>query len=202
MQIFAGNYYQDRRGRLRGPLKETAQQVNECYPFWVDDEWGVHSFTHNGRHFTNWENDLDLVTFIGPVRPTPSPDDTLADELRGLDPSPSPPTGRKDDQSKPRPELISPEFIFALSHVLTFGAQKYSDRNWEHGMAWSRVFGAAMRHLWAWWGGAAPSSQSFAFGPLDEETKFSHLWHAACCIMFLVTYEARLTGDDDRWTGA
>ena len=39
---------------------------------------------------------------------------------------------------------------------------------------------------------------SFLFGELDGETSFSHLWHAACCLMFLVTYEERADGTDDR----
>ena len=106
--------------------------------------------------------------------------------------------GRKDDAEKERMELIAPEFPFALSRVLTYGAKKYADRNWEKGMKWSRVFGALMRHMWAWWGGAGPTCQNFVFGSLDEETKFSHLWHAACCIMFLVAYEERKIGEDDR----
>lgn len=72
------------------------------------------------------------------------------------------------------------------------------DRNWELGMKWSRVFGALNRHLWSWWGGKGPTSKSFLFGELDEETQHSHLWHAACCIAFLVTYEERKVGEDDR----
>lgn len=117
-----------------------------------------------------------------------------------LSPSPllRPLGGRKDDADKDRMELIPPEVPFALARVLTFGAKKYSDRNWERGMGWGRVFGALMRHLWAWWGGAGPTSRSFLFDDLDEETKFSHLWHALCCLAFLVTYEERRIGSDDR----
>lgn len=99
------------------------------------------------------------------------------------------PEGIKYDSDKIRPELIAPEFIESLSEVLTYGAKKYEDRNWEKGMKWSRPFGAVMRHLWAWWKGEEK----------DPETGFSHLAHAACCIMFLVTYEARKTGEDNRW---
>jgi hypothetical protein len=77
------------------------------------------------------------------------------------------------------------------------------DRNWELGMSWGRVFGALMRHLWAWWGGRGPTTKSFLFGDLDSETGMSHLWHAACCIAFLVAYEERGAGTDDRLgTGA
>jgi len=107
--------------------------------------------------------------------------------------------GRKDDQDKPRLELVPPELVFGVGQVLTFGAKKYSDRNWEKGMSWGRVFGALMRHMWAWWGGAGPTTKSFLFGDLDDETGFSHLWHAGCCLSFLIAYEERSVGADDRF---
>lgn len=106
--------------------------------------------------------------------------------------------GVKFDNGKIRLELIPSEVIFALGSVLTFGAKKYDDRNWELGMKWSRVFGAAMRHLWWWYGGKGPTTKNFLFGDLDDETGMSHLWHALCCIAFLVTYEERGVGEDDR----
>lgn len=107
--------------------------------------------------------------------------------------------GRKDDANKDRMDLIPPEAVFALARVLTYGANKYDARNWEKGMSWGRVFGAAMRHLWAWWGGRTPTTTNFLLGELDAETRFSHLWHAACCIAFLIAYEERgLTQWDDR----
>ncbi|MEN5279268.1 dATP/dGTP diphosphohydrolase domain-containing protein [Brucella sp. TWI432] len=108
--------------------------------------------------------------------------------------------GRKDDSEKVRMDLIPPEVIFALATVLTFGATKYAARNWEKGMTWGRVFGALMRHMWAWWGGKAPTTKSFLFGDLDTETNYSHLWHAICCLAFLITYEERGLGKDDRAT--
>lgn len=96
--------------------------------------------------------------------------------------------GTKFDADKIRMDLIPPEAVTALAAVLTFGAKKYADRNWEKGMGWSRPFGALMRHMWAWWGGEQK----------DPETGYSHLWHALCCIAFLVTYEQRKIGVDDR----
>lgn len=110
--------------------------------------------------------------------------------------------GQKFDGGKDRMELITSEFMFALARILTFGAKKYCDRNWEKGMSWSRIFGALMRHMWAWWAGKGPTNESFLFGSLDDETGFSHLWHAAFCIMVLVTYECRgMNQFDDRFTG-
>jgi len=109
-------------------------------------------------------------------------------------------TGWKNDAGKVRLELVPPELLFAVGQVLTFGANKYADRNWEKGLSWGRVFGALMRHLWAWWGGKGPTTKSFLFGNLDDETAMSHLWHAGCCIAFLIAYEERGTGTDDRPT--
>lgn len=97
---------------------------------------------------------------------------------------------RKDDSDKVRMDLIPPEAMFALAENLTYGAKKYDDRNWETngGMKWGRLFGAAMRHLWAWWWRKGK----------DPETGQSHLWHAFSCIAFLITYEMRGYGEDDR----
>lgn len=111
-------------------------------------------------------------------------------------------SGYKADEDKVRLELLPPEFLFGVGQVLTFGAKKYADRNWELGMKWSRPFGALMRHMWAWWGGKGPTNKNFLFGDLDPETQLSHLWHAGCCIAFLIAYEARgLTNFDDRFAG-
>ena len=108
--------------------------------------------------------------------------------------------GYKADENKVRMDLIPPEFIFATADILTFGAAKYADRNWEKGMKWGRPFGAAMRHLWSWWGGKTATNENFLFGSLDMETGRSHLWHAACCLAFLIAYEARGIGTDDRFS--
>lgn len=98
------------------------------------------------------------------------------------------PEGRKDDGGKARHDLIPPELPDAVAQVLAFGADKYGERNWERGMTWGRPFAAMMRHLWAWWRGEKA----------DPETGFSHLWHAGCCIAFLIAYEQRNAGVDDR----
>lgn len=98
------------------------------------------------------------------------------------------PEGRKDDGGKPRYDLLPPELLEATARVLTFGADKYGDRNWEKGMGWGRCFAALMRHMWAWWRGHN----------WDPETGMSHLWHAACCLAFLIAYEERCIGTDDR----
>lgn len=96
--------------------------------------------------------------------------------------------GRKDDTGKLPLHLIPYDAVEGIAEILAFGATKYAPRNWEKGMAWSRPFGACLRHLWAWWRGEAA----------DAETGKSHLLHAGCCILFLIAYEIRATGKDDR----
>lgn len=108
--------------------------------------------------------------------------------------------GHKHDEGKIRLDLIHPTFMYALGTILTFGAEKYTANNWMQGMRWTRVLAALLRHVFAWSGGAGPTSRSFLFGDVDDETKFSHLWHAAACIFFLVCYEDMQLGQDDRWT--
>ena len=101
-----------------------------------------------------------------------------------------PPTseGRKDDSGKTPWHLMPPDALNQIAQVLAFGATKYGDRNWEKGMNWSRPFSALMRHMWAWWRGER----------CDPETGLSHLAHAGCCILFLLSYEVRGGGNDDR----
>lgn len=96
--------------------------------------------------------------------------------------------GRKDDTGKARYDLMPPEMLEGVCSVLSFGADKYGVRNWEAGMSWGRVFAALMRHMWAWWAGRG----------VDAETGMSHLHHAGCCIAFLIAFEARGVGADDR----
>lgn len=105
--------------------------------------------------------------------------------------APKPAEGKKFDGDKDRYDLIPPEIEEAIAKVLTFGANKYGERNWELGMKWGRSYAALRRHVAAWWKGEN----------LDPETSMSHLWHAACCIAFLVTFEARGIGTDDRPKG-
>lgn len=101
--------------------------------------------------------------------------------------------GRKDDSEKDcRPGLIAWEMIDGIGRVLAFGAKKYDAGNWAKGMAWSRPWDALHRHLNAWASGETK----------DPETGFSHLWHAGCCLMFLIAFEARGIGKNDlRETG-
>ncbi|ENN91905.1 dATP/dGTP diphosphohydrolase domain-containing protein [Bartonella schoenbuchensis] len=94
----------------------------------------------------------------------------------------------KDDAHKSRVDLIPPSALFAIGHVLAVGARKYGANNWRNGMDWSRLHGAALRHLLAWFNGEDK----------DPESGLSHLAHAACCLLFLMDYDVQQIGCDDR----
>ena len=91
------------------------------------------------------------------------------------------PKGKKLDSEKIRYELLPPEALEGTAKILTFGAKKYGDRNWEDGIEFSRVYGALQRHLIAWWGGE----------DTDTESGESHLHHAGCNIAFLQSFVVR-----------
>lgn len=116
-------------------------------------------------------DDETLVTTFAPI-----------EQLRG--------TGLKDDAAKLPMHLLPPEFLTGTAAVLDFGAKKYGPRNWEQGLSYGRVFSALQRHMWAWWSGE----------DTDLESGMPHLWHASCCMSFLMAFEGRGTGEDDRPT--
>ena len=62
------------------------------------------------------------------------------------------PTGavRDTEKGKPRYDLISVSALTRLAHHLRKGAEKYSARNWEKGMDYSRLYSSALRHLMQW----------------------------------------------------
>ena len=94
----------------------------------------------------------------------------------------------KYDDGKLRYDLVPPDALEELVHVYSSGAYKYGDRNWEEGMDYGRVFGAMMRHAWAWWGG----------GNRDKESGLHHLAHVAWGCFTLIAYSKRGVGTDDR----
>jgi hypothetical protein len=96
--------------------------------------------------------------------------------------------GGRSDTGKLRYDLLPPGPIRALVSILTGGATKYGDRNWEKGMAWSRCYASTMRHMMAWYAGEDK----------DKESGESHLAHAMCNLVFLMEYERTHPEKDDR----
>lgn len=99
----------------------------------------------------------------------------------------------KHDGGKLPMELIPPEALEGMAEALAEGAKKYGPRNWEKGLKMGRVYGALMRHLWAWWRGE----------DRDPDSGVNHLHHAAACIAMLQAYWERGRIDlDDRYVAA
>lgn len=94
----------------------------------------------------------------------------------------------KHDQGKSRIELLPFDALEEVAQVMTFGATKYGDRNWELGFKWTRLIGSTLRHLFAWSRGEDK----------DPESGLNHMAHAACNVLFLLTFVVRGVGDDDR----
>jgi hypothetical protein len=92
-------------------------------------------------------------------------------------------TFTKYDAGKPRYELIPASSMRAMADVLTFGAQKYSDNNWQQVDEPMRYVGALYRHLEAWRQGEVA----------DPESGLPHLHHAITNLAFLI--ELDLTGE-------
>ena len=78
--------------------------------------------------------------------------------------------GKKYDGDKLRYDLVPSEAEEAIARVLTQGAKKYGDRNWEEGLDVSRLYAALRRHLAKWWRGQNH----------DEESGDHELAHVLC----------------------
>lgn len=88
--------------------------------------------------------------------------------------------GKKYDGGKPRWDLLPLSTIEEVVKVLTFGANKYGDNNWQLvNEAQKRYFAALLRHLTAYQRGEK----------VDSESGLSHLAHAATNLVFLLHFE-------------
>lgn len=134
----------------------------------------------------NWSWDNDLQPY-SPVSPGPEGPRGAA----GNDPRYNKgwaDEGVKADDGKLPYHLVPGDALEEIVKVLDFGAKKYEAENWRKGMRWSRVWGAMMRHAWAWWRGEDK----------DPETGLSHLAHLGCGCLFLIWFELHKVGADDR----
>ena len=85
--------------------------------------------------------------------------------------------GMKFDGDKPRMGLVPPAALFEVANVLTFGAKKYLPGNWQYVKdGKERYLDAALRHIYLYQLGEE----------LDPESKYHHLAHAICCLMFIL----------------
>ena len=96
--------------------------------------------------------------------------------------------GKKYDDGKVMYQLIPWYPLEEVAKVYTYGAHKYSEDNWRGGMSWSRLFGAIMRHTWAWFRGE----------DVDRESGLLHLAHATFGLFSLMEYGRNRQEFDDR----
>ena len=88
--------------------------------------------------------------------------------------------GKKFDKGKPRWDLVPWSGLHSFVAVLTHGADKYGDHNWQElAGGRERYFAAALRHLLAWKEGEL----------LDPDSGLKHLGHAICNLVFLAWFD-------------
>jgi len=96
--------------------------------------------------------------------------------------------GLRYNDGKRRVDLLDIDALNGTADVLTYGANKYEERNWEKGMPWSKVISSLLRHTFAFWAGE----------DIDPESGLPHVDHIACNAMFLQAYFRRNRAEDDR----
>lgn len=87
----------------------------------------------------------------------------------------------KSDIGKPRWELMPGDALHEVAMVMTHALTKYPVDNWriEGGLNWSRIIGAAFRHL----------SAINEGHDIDEESGRLHAAHLASCALFLIHFQ-------------
>ena len=96
--------------------------------------------------------------------------------------------GLRFNEGKSRHDLVPAFAQEQYARVLTKGAEKYAERNWEKGMAWSKVISSLERHL-----------QAIKRGEdYDKETGLLHSAHVMCNAGFLTEYYRIFPQGDDR----
>lgn len=96
--------------------------------------------------------------------------------------------GKRYNNGKTRHDLVPAWAQEQYARVLTAGAEKYGDRNWERGMDWSKVIASMKRHILAWELGE----------DYDQETGLLHMAHVMCNAGFLTEYYRIYPMGDDR----
>lgn len=96
--------------------------------------------------------------------------------------------GLRYNEGKLRFDLIHPIAEQGLAKVLTKGAEKYAERNWELGMSWTSVIASLKRHL-----NAIERGEDY-----DLESGLLHADHLQCNAHFLSAYYKIAPQYDDR----
>lgn len=101
---------------------------------------------------------------------------------------PQPQQSARHNAGKVQLREVDPDFILGIGEVLTASREFYEEGNWMRETKFSTPYESCQRHLLKFWNG----------DDLDEQTKKSHLLHAATNLMFLYYHLSSGVGVDDR----
>ena len=99
--------------------------------------------------------------------------------------------GKRFNLGKTRHDLVPTFAQEQYAKVLTMGAEKYGDHNWQKGMDWSKVIASMVRHI-----EAIKRGEDF-----DPESGLLHSAHVMCNAAFLSEYYKIYPEGDDRVPG-
>lgn len=107
------------------------------------------------------------------------PGDEMVDRL--MTGSTAPRGALKYDGQKERVDLTHPEVSLSVGRVMGFGAAKYGEGNYLKGggLDTSRLYGAALRHMFEWRLG----------NTFDPESRLPHLAHAIASLSMIMEIE-------------
>lgn len=106
--------------------------------------------------------------------------------LQGVVPRAMDEEPQKFDGDKPRTDLLPTGALLEVAEVFGFGAEKYGDYNYRAGggLDTRRLYGAALRHMFAW-----AQGQEY-----DDESELKHMAHAATCLLMILDLEGENNG--------
>lgn len=89
-------------------------------------------------------------------------------------------TTDKDDEGKPRTDLLPAKQLLEVAAVFGFGAKKYKEKGYMvDSVTPARIYAALLRHALAYGSGEQ----------LDKESGYRHLAHVVCCALMLMEKE-------------
>lgn len=199
MKIEIGQYYKLRNGKIVGPMSR--DPADDEYPWTANGKcWAEHG------HYYSYgpdKDDSDIVALHKASRTTSGmridPFDPFDRNLvregslgeAAATVRVSPTGGVKASIGKRPLHLLPRDALEAVADALEHGAAKYGDRNWEKGLSISDLVRGADGHLWDWYLRRDDGKDAGPGG-----SGLSHLAHAACCILFLLSHELRGLPDD------
>lgn len=208
MKIEAGKYYRTRDGEVVfGPVRKNTDSSSFANGYlWESGSIRVYYWKSNGRYIGNGTlHDFDLVeevvvrpalvssppymTHSTAVEPGDVAGDVAGEAVATVRVSPT--GGVKASIGKRPLHLLPRDALEAVADALEHGARRYGDRNWEKGLSVSDLVRAADGHLWDWYLRRDDGKDAGPGG-----SGLSHLAHAACCILFLLSHELRGLPDD------